>query len=154
MPIAGLLPPAELMRISTCPSAARAASARRLRRAFGHHVDLDDRGLGTARGRDLGGERFEQLAAPRRDRDLRAFGGEAFRDRAADAHARAGHERRLVFQLQIHVPPKRAPIRQRLVALAFNQVFHAIQSLRTGVSAVRRVSTREPSLTISSSSVR
>ena len=60
-------------------------------------------GLRAAGGHDLGRHLFEQVGAPRHQRQAHALAAERQRDAAADAHAGARHQRRLAFDLQVHV---------------------------------------------------
>ena len=55
-----------------------------------------------ALGLDLARQGLQQFHAARDRRDAHAFGREAFRDGAADAHAGAGDQRRLALKLQVH----------------------------------------------------
>ena len=69
-----------------------------LRRSAGIGDDL-----AVGRVGDLGCGRFEQLLAPRADRDVDALLGERERDALADTFAAAGHQRGLALKLKVHV---------------------------------------------------
>ena len=73
------------------------------RRALLQEVLDDQHRLDAAGGHDLGRHLLEQVGAPRHQRQAHALAAERQRDAAADAHAGARHQRRLAFDLQVHV---------------------------------------------------